>query len=75
MREGVSYGKRERLVNQKGGFRRNPRAKRGMEVKAESDRAGEFGKNQRKRKGQGIDAGNTIVTRVQLKDTEAEMKE
>lgn len=75
MREGVSYDKRERLVNQKGGFRRNPRAKREMEEKAESDRSGEFGKKQRKRKGQGIDAGNTIVTRVQLKDTEAEMKE
>lgn len=67
MREGVSYGKRERLVNQKGGFRRNPRAKRGMEVKTGSDRSGKFGKKRRKRKGQGIDAGNTIVTRVQFK--------
>lgn len=51
MREGVSYGKRERLVNQKGGLRRNPRAKRGMEVKAESDRAGEFGKSKEREKG------------------------
>lgn len=50
MRGGVSYGKRERLVNQKGGFRRNPRAKGGMELKAESDRAGEFRKKAKKEK-------------------------